>query len=84
LAPGKGGKGGRGGDGGPGGPGAGGNGGPSYALVYQGTEPEQTDTTLVAGTGGPAGPGGLTGTLQAPFGNLGPAEETFAVPQASD
>jgi hypothetical protein len=76
---GKGGKGGKGGNGGVGGPGAGGNGGPSYALVYNGTEPVQTTTTLTPGSGGAKGVGGTAGTVPAPDGTVGSAQQKLLV-----
>jgi hypothetical protein len=80
TAIGAGGKGGKGGNGGAGGPGAGGNGGPSYALVYNGTEPVQTTTTLSAGLGGAKGAGGTAGAVLAPDGTAGTAQQKLQAP----
>ena len=78
---GHGGKGGKGGDGGPGGAGAGGNGGPSYAVVYKGTVPAMTGgTTATQGLGGAKGPGGTSGSTQAPDGQAGDSAATYAAP----
>jgi hypothetical protein len=74
------GHGGKGGNGGAGGPGAGGNGGPSYAMVYNGTEPVQTTTTLSAGSGGAKGAGGTAGPVLAPDGTAGTAQQKLQAP----
>jgi hypothetical protein len=77
---GKAGAGGPGGSGGVGGPGAGGNGGPSYGLVYSGTKPAQSGSTMIlAGAGGDEGPPGEADEVVGNSGNPGPAAREFAV-----
>lgn len=69
-----------GGTGGAGGPGAGGNGGPSYAIVYNGEFPAETNSTLKAGAGGAGGPGGMTPNSMALEGSTGDSNIRFLAP----
>jgi len=76
-----GGSGARGGDGGNGGSGAGGTGGPSIALVYDGTAPTRVgESTLSFAAAAAGGKGGTLGSVSAPDGLKGLAQDVYTKP----
>jgi len=78
---GKGGNGGDGGNGGNGGSGAGGTGGPSIALVYDGTAPTRVgESTLSFAAAAAGGKGGTLGSVSAPDGLKGLAQDVYTKP----